>query len=64
MVAEVTANRSDLRLLDCHDELQRLKSEGDLVWNDLDSLARGKFLRTLPGVHPCDGFFAAVIDRV
>ena len=64
VVAEVTANRSDLRLLDCHDELQRLKSEGDLVWNDLDSLARGKFLRTLPGVHPCDGFFAAVIDRV
>jgi 16S rRNA (cytosine967-C5)-methyltransferase len=64
VVAEVMAGRSDLRLLDCHDELQRLKSEGDLVWNDLDSLARGKFLRTLPGVHPCDGFFAAVIERV
>jgi 16S rRNA (cytosine967-C5)-methyltransferase len=23
----------------------------------------GDFLRTLPGVHPCDGFFAAVIER-
>ena len=23
----------------------------------------GDFLRTLPGVHPCDGFFAAVVER-
>jgi 16S rRNA (cytosine967-C5)-methyltransferase len=26
-------------------------------------LARDGFLRTLPGVHPCDGFFAAVLER-
>jgi 16S rRNA (cytosine967-C5)-methyltransferase len=63
VVAEVLAGRSDLRLLDCCDELQRLKSEGELVWHDLDSLVRGKFLRTLPGVHPCDGFFAGIIER-
>jgi len=24
---------------------------------------RGEYLRTLPGVHPCDGFFAAVIEK-
>jgi 16S rRNA (cytosine967-C5)-methyltransferase len=24
---------------------------------------RGEYLRTLPGVHPCDGFFAAVIAK-
>ena len=24
---------------------------------------RGDYLRTLPGVHPCDGFFAAVLAR-
>ena len=64
VVAEVLAGRSDLSLLDCRDELQRLKDEGELVWDDLDSLLRGKFLRTLPGVHPCDGFFAAVIEHL
>jgi hypothetical protein len=26
-------------------------------------LLSGKFLRTIPGAHPCDGFFAAVIKR-
>jgi len=63
VVAEAMAERSDLRLFDCRDELQRLKAEGELVWDDPDSLVRGKFLRTLPGVHRCDGFFAAVIKR-
>ena len=63
VVAEILAGRSDLSLLDCRDELQRLKDAGELVWDDLDSLLRGKFLRTLPGVHPCDGFFAAVIEH-
>jgi 16S rRNA (cytosine967-C5)-methyltransferase len=29
----------------------------------LRSAAAGNFLRTLPGVHPCDGFFAAVLER-
>jgi 16S rRNA C967 or C1407 C5-methylase (RsmB/RsmF family) len=23
----------------------------------------GDSLRTLPGIHPCDGFFAALLER-
>ncbi len=53
----------DLRLLDCREELRRLQQEGTLAWPDGDSLTRGVFLRTLPGVHPCEGFFAAVVRR-
>jgi 16S rRNA (cytosine967-C5)-methyltransferase len=30
---------------------------------ELDSAVRGGMLRTLPGVHGCDGFFAAVLER-
>ncbi len=30
---------------------------------ELDSAVRNGALRTLPGVHPCDGFFAVVIER-
>ena len=61
VISEVMAARKDLRLLDCREELQRLQSEGELFW--LSSLVRGKFLRTLPGVHPCDGFFAAILEK-
>lgn len=31
--------------------------------NAVDSLVKGPFLRTIPGVHQCDGFFAAIIER-
>jgi 16S rRNA (cytosine967-C5)-methyltransferase len=50
------------RLRDCRAELERLGDE--LAWKDLDSLVKGRYLRTTPGVHPCDGFFAAVLERV
>jgi 16S rRNA (cytosine967-C5)-methyltransferase len=30
----------------------------------LDGLVKDGALRTLPGVHPCDGFWAAVLERV
>jgi 16S rRNA (cytosine967-C5)-methyltransferase len=45
------------------EELLRLKESGILIWEDIDQLVTGNFLRTLPGVHPCDGFFAAIFER-
>ncbi|HEV2022162.1 MAG TPA: 16S rRNA (cytosine(967)-C(5))-methyltransferase RsmB [Terriglobales bacterium] len=63
VVSEALSSRSDVRLLDCREELQRLKDTEELAWNDVDSLAAGRFLQTLPGVHPCDGFFAAILER-
>jgi 16S rRNA C967 or C1407 C5-methylase (RsmB/RsmF family) len=35
----------------------------ELRWKDADSLVAGPYLRTIPGKHPCDGFFAAIIER-
>lgn len=52
------------RLLDCGTELDRVKSAGELIWPGVSSLTRGPCLRTLPGIHPCDGFFAAILERV
>jgi 16S rRNA (cytosine967-C5)-methyltransferase len=51
------------KLLDCRKELDVLRGQGELTWNDLDSLIQGPYLRTLPGVHPCDGFFAAILEK-
>ena len=54
---------SDFKIIPVQNELQRLRDSGVLVWKNLDELVRGDFLRTIPGVHPCDGFFAAVLEK-
>ncbi len=51
------------KVIPVKEELARLRSSGELVWKDLDSLVNGDFLRIIPGVHPCDGFFAAILAR-
>jgi 16S rRNA (cytosine967-C5)-methyltransferase len=63
VVEEVLHDNREYQLRDCRDELERLRASGDLVWSDLDSLLSGKYLRTLPGIQPCDGFFAAMVER-
>jgi 16S rRNA (cytosine967-C5)-methyltransferase len=63
VVEEALRDSEGYQLRDCREELEKLRSSGELVWNDLDSLLSGQFLRTVPGVQPCDGFFAAVVER-
>ncbi|MGC1870685.1 MAG: transcription antitermination factor NusB [Acidobacteriaceae bacterium] len=52
----------DLRL-----EFDRLEREGIVKGDSAEELRTSGFrdgcLRTLPGLHPCDGFFAALIER-
>jgi 16S rRNA (cytosine967-C5)-methyltransferase len=54
---------SDFRIIPMRQELARLQESGDLVWDDIDQLISGDFLRTIPGVQPCDGFFAAILEK-
>ncbi len=63
VVEAVLAASPDCRLIPCLAELRQLRRSGELVWEDIDSLVAGPYLKTLPGVHPCDGFFAAIIER-
>jgi len=48
---------------DCRVELEQLRRSNELRWEDVGSLLAGSYLRTIPGKHPCDGFFAAIIER-
>jgi 16S rRNA (cytosine967-C5)-methyltransferase len=50
-------------LIPAKDELLRLRNAGELVWPGIETLVNGVFLRTVPGVHPCDGFFAAILKK-
>jgi 16S rRNA (cytosine967-C5)-methyltransferase len=51
------------RVLDCRVELERLHSQGELRCENIDWLCRGPYVQTIPGVHPCDGFFAAILQK-
>ena len=64
VVASVLGEDPSLRLLDCSTELDRRQASGELTWPDPTSLTRGPYLRTIPGVQDCDGFFAAILERV
>ncbi|HEX8814235.1 MAG TPA: 16S rRNA (cytosine(967)-C(5))-methyltransferase RsmB [Terriglobales bacterium] len=63
VIDKAAEGESIFRVINCRDELQRLAAERLLIWPDLDSLISGPYLRTIPGVHPCDGFFAAILER-
>ncbi len=55
--------RAEFKVADCKGELEQLQQSGEMSWKDNASLLAGPYLRTIPGVHPCDGFFAALIER-
>jgi 16S rRNA (cytosine967-C5)-methyltransferase len=62
VVEEVLRDAPEYRLRDSREELEQLRQSGELIWTDVDALVNGIYLRTIPGVHPCDGFFAAVLE--
>ena len=64
VVERVLVEDSSFRVVDCGRELAQLKQQDELIWDEISSLTRGPYLRTLPGVHPCDGFFAAILEKV
>ncbi len=63
VIEQALAENNSFRLLDCRAELDRLRAAGKLTWPETVSLTRGRYLRTIPGVHPCDGFFAAILEK-
>ena len=63
VLEQALAAESSFRVLDARAELERLQEEGELAWKNIDSLLSGQFVRTIPGLHPCDGFFVALLQK-
>ena len=63
VVKQALSDNQGFRVIECGLELERLKASGELTWSDPALLTRGPYLRTVPGVHPCDGFFAAILEK-
>ena len=53
----------EFSIVDCRRELEQLQQEGELSVDGIEALLDGPYLRTIPGIHACDGFFAAIIQR-
>ncbi len=64
-VERALAADDSFRLVNCLETLKKLESEGELAVKekDLPSLISGSYLRTIPGTYPCDGFFAAILEK-
>jgi 16S rRNA (cytosine967-C5)-methyltransferase len=67
VVEAALEGQPDFKLVDMKVELEQLRKSGELASerdrDALPSLLAGPYLRTIPGMHPCDGFFAAMIER-
>ena len=67
VVEEVLREAPEFRIVPVAGILDRLQERGIVTAEGrerLRSANAGDFLRTVPGVHPCDGFFAAVVERI
>ncbi len=63
VIEQVIAADNSFEVVDSRERLRQLQVSGELEWPSLESLTRGPYLRTIPGIHPCDGFFAAILKK-
>ena len=63
VIAKVMPENPSFRVIECGAELRRLQRQGELLLTDLSALTSGPYLRTIPGIHSCDGFFAAILEK-
>jgi len=67
VVSEVLGIIAGFRVVPVSSVLDALAGSGVVTMEGRERLRTatdGDFLQTLPGVHPCDGFFAAVVERI
>jgi len=64
VMEEVLLANPSLHPVEIERELTKLKQAGELASAlSVKTVLRGPYLRTIPGVQPCDGFFAAMLER-
>lgn len=63
VIEKLLAANPSFHLVSCAEELEGLRSRGELASPDTAPFVTGPYLRTSPGAHPCDGFFAAILER-
>ena len=66
VVKAVLEAAPEFNLVDLKSEFERLQQSGEFSESyekEVTPILSGPYFRTIPGVHQCDGFFAAMIER-
>ena len=67
VIAECAKQSRTFKVVPLEEDLTRLEQEGIVHAAGAEQLRSSVFragaLRTLPGIHPCDGFYAALLTR-
>ena len=64
VISRFLAEHPSFRLIPIERRLQDLSQEGSIQSDAIKASVKGDFLRTIPGIQPCDGFFAAIVEQV
>jgi len=64
VIRRFLSEHGSFRTVPMQAQLQQLCQNGQVRPDAVNSLVKGDFLRTIPGTHPCDGFFAATLEAV
>jgi len=62
VISRFLVQHQAFRLIPIQTRLQQLSQQGSVRNDVISSVAKGKFLRTVPGITSCDGFFAAILE--
>lgn len=62
IVRRFLSDHPEFRIMPAKERLGELANDRTIQSQAVNGLLRGDFLRTIPGVHLCDGFFAAILE--
>lgn len=62
VISRFLAEHAAFHAIPVKSRLQQLSDEGSIRTDTVSALVKGDFLRTVPGIQPCDGFFAAILE--
>ena len=62
IVRRFLLDHPEFRIVPAKERLRELADNNTIHSQAVNGLLRGDFLRTIPGVHSCDGFFAAILE--
>jgi 16S rRNA (cytosine967-C5)-methyltransferase len=63
VVDEFLASHRNFQHVPMAIRLEQLANEHAINPQSIQGLIRGDFLRTIPGIHSCDGFFATILEQ-
>jgi 16S rRNA (cytosine967-C5)-methyltransferase len=63
VVSACLQSNNEFKVVPVKGELLQLQESGVLMQSNVEQLIQVDFLRTIPGALPCDGFFAAIMEK-